>query len=342
MATTTVSADNAALKDVAEIAVGECARVRPNERLLVLTDTSGDPALADAIADAGRRRGAEVILMRFEQVEMITKIPNRVEAAMAISDVVIPVCKSRILYSNAIKKARANGRVLYMADVATDLFLRPAVRSADYDELARLGHAFKEILGGNHVVRVTSPSGTQATMQMVTDRDLVVSVCRAHKQGDHDYLPGGAWFGCPLEQSVNGSFVIDCSIEPGVQGGLLTEPIALHYKDGWLVAIEGGSQAQEFQAWLDACDEDIRGVAHNGGGFNRAASPIGNLMEDERITGAFNIACGNNTMGWPGKNHSKYHFDGMILRSSYWVDDVPVCENGKFVHPLLNAAQLSG
>jgi len=323
---------------LAEIAVGTCAAVRPGERLLVLTDTGGDPALADALADAGHRAGAEVIVLRFERVDTITMIPERVAAAMLSSDVVIPVCKSRILYSDAVRNLKATGRMLYMADVPTELFLRPVVLDADYEALARLASAFQKILGGDHELHVSSARGTEATMTIVASRDLALSICRAHERGDHDYLPGGAWFGCPVERTVNGRFVIDCSIEPGVSGGLLNEPIALTYRDGWLVSVEGGPEAREFEAWLDSCDEQIRGFSHNGGGFNRAASRVGNLMEDERILGAFNIAGGNNTLGWPGTNRSRFHFDGMILRASYSVDGVPVCDDGHFVHPLLVAA----
>ncbi len=228
--------------------------------------------------------------------------------------------------------------MLYMADFPTEFFLRPVVLDADYEALGRLADAFTGILAGDHELHVSAPGGTEATMRMVASRKLALSICRARKRGDHDYLPGGAWFGCPDERSVNGRFAIDCSIEPGVSGGVLDEPIVLTYRDGWLVSIDGGAQAREFQAWLDSKDEQLRGFSHNGAGFNRAASRIGNLMEDERIMGAFNIAGGNNTLGWPGTNQSKFHVDGMILRASYSIDGVPLCEDGQFVHPALIAA----
>jgi leucyl aminopeptidase (aminopeptidase T) len=327
-----------AIAEVADIAVATCAAVKPGERLLVLTDTGGDPDLATAMAEAGRAAGAEVILMTFDQVDTITKIPGRVAAAMAASDVVIPLCKSRILYSDAVRNVRKTGRMLYMADVPTEFFLRPVVLEADYDALARLASAFKDLFAGDHELHVWSAAGTEATMKMVGSRDLALSICRVREVGDHDYLPGGAWFGCPLETSVNGTFVIDCSIEPGVKGGILADPIVLTYRDGWLQSVAGGAEAREFQEWLDTRDEQIRGFSHNGGGFNRAASRIGNLMEDERILGAFNIAGGNNTLGWPGTNQSKFHFDGMMLHASYAIDGETLCEEGQFVHPALTAA----
>lgn len=325
-----------ALNEVAAIAVEQCANVQAGERMLVVTDNVSDPQLAGLVAAAGRRRGAEVVTIDFPHADTIHDIPERVQQAIAASDVVIPLCKSRILYSNAIREVSDHGRLLYMADVPTDFFLRPVVRDTDYTELARFAEAFGTILNADGELSVSAPAGTKATMQMRADRGQSISSCRSHKKGDHDYLPGGAWFGCPIEESVNGIFVIDSSMEPGVLGGVVDEPIALTFVDGVLVSVEGGSQADEFTAWLDECDDQIRGVSHNGGGFNRMASRTGNLMEDERILGSFNIAGGNNQSGWPGTNSSSFHWDAMMLNASYSLAGVQICEAGNFVHPLLS------
>ena len=75
---------------------------------------------------------------------------------------------------------------------------------------------------------------------------------------------------------------------------MIVDLVVLEFREGRITSIDGGAQAAEFRSWLDACDEKISNVAHNGGGFNAAASRIGNLMEDERILGTFNIAGGNN------------------------------------------------
>lgn len=327
------------LRLIADIVVDAATAIQGNERVLVLTDSQGDPALTGVIAERARRASAEVVVLEFDKVDSIRDIPSRVAAAIAASDVVIPLCKSRILYSEAMKAGRENRRVLYMADIPTELLLRPVVQECDFDELARVADVFSRLITGSHRLRVETAAGTSAKMQMIDGRRISISKCRSRVKGDHDYLPGGAWFGCPDEDSVDGTFVVDCSIEPGVAGGLLHEPIALTYRAGRLVGIEGGSQADEFKEWIDRGDDELRGVAHNGGGINKSASPYGNLMEDERIRGAFNIAGGNNTLGWPGRNHSAFHFDGMMLNASYWVDDVPLCESGQFVHPELIAAQ---
>jgi len=328
---------NAAVAKIARIAIHDCAGVRSGETVLIVTDNAGDPELADLLAHEARSVGAEVVVIGFGYVQTILEIPERVSAAIRASDVVIPVCQSRILYSAAIKAARERGRILYMADFPTEMLMRPVVQLADYGALAAYGEAFPEIFAAGGELRVTTPAGTDATMQMLPDRRLSISTCRVRGPGERDYLPGGAWFGCPDETSVNGTFVIDCSMEPGVVGGVVEEPVRMTFVRGAMVELAGGDQAEEFRSWLESCDEMIWNVSHNGGGFNAHASRIGNLMEDERILGSFNIAGGNNQSGWPGSNASSFHWDAMMLQATYSLDGVPICERGEWVHPRLVA-----
>jgi leucyl aminopeptidase (aminopeptidase T) len=325
------------LARIAEIAVRDCAGIRPGEKVLIVNDNAGDAEFAALLAGFARDAGAEAVAVSFEFAPTIDDLPARVADMIIASDVVIPVCQSRILYSTAIKTAEKLGRVLYMADFPTEMLLRPVVREADYGQLARYGQAFREIYAPGGTLHVTTPAGTDATMQMIPGFKMSVSTCRVRGTGEHDYLPGGAWFGCPAEDSVTGTFVIDCSIEPGVAGGVVTEPVVMEFRAGRMVGLDGGEQAAQLRAWLESCDEKIWNVAHNGGGFNAAASRIGNLMEDERILGSFNIAGGNN-MGYPGSNDSHFHWDAMMLQATYTLDGAAVCDQGQFVHPRLLAA----
>lgn len=327
------------LQRIAQIAVREAAVVKEDERLLVLTDTGGDPRLADLVAAEGAAAGAEVVVNSFPSIGSIHDIPPRVEATILDSDVIIPLCRSRILYAKVLSDLRdRGGRMLYMADVPTEFFRRPIVLNSDYDELARLAAAFERIWSQSGLLTVTTSAGTDARMQLDAAREPSISSCRAANPGDKDYLPGGAWFCCPLEDTVEGTFVIDCSMEPGVTGGVVTQPVVLHVETGVVKTIEGGAQAEEFAEWLRSCDEQVWGISHNGGGFNRFASRIGNLMEDERILGSFNIAGGNNQAGWPGRNSSSFHWDAMMLDATYALGGEPICQDGQFVHPELVAA----
>jgi len=328
--------------EIAEIAIRDGAGVQPGEKVLIVTDNAADPQLTDLLAHYARAAGGETIVVSFAYAPTIHDLPERVASIIGDSDVVIPVCQSRILYCSAIKSVRTHGRLLYMADFPTELLLRPVVREADYSQLAAYGDAFRALVGAGGELRVTTPAGTDASMQMVAGRRVSVSKCRVRQQGDHDYLPGGAWFGCPEEDSVNGTFVIDCSMEPGVTGGIVAEPVVIEFRAGRIVELTGGAEATEFRAWLDSCDEKIWSVSHNGGGFNAKAGRIGNLMEDERILGSFNIAGGNNQSGWPGSNDSAFHWDAMMLAASYSLDGADICQEGVFVHPALTALPAAG
>ncbi|MEG1537997.1 MAG: hypothetical protein RR387_06910, partial [Clostridiales bacterium] len=59
----------------------------------------------------------------------------------------------------------------------------------------------------------------------------------------------------------------------------------------------------------------------------------GNLMEDERVWNAFCISGGTNVMNFLGKNTAKSHWDGMCDKITMVIDGVPICEDGKFIHP---------
>ena len=248
-------ARSAEVSRIARIAIQECAGVRPGESVLIVNDNAGDPALADYLAAEARQAGAEVMVVVFTYVSTILDLPPRVAEAIVSSDVVIPICQSRILYSAALRTARERGRVLYMADFPTEMLLRPVVREADYGQLAAYGSVFAELLTPGGQLRVTTPAGTDAVMQMVPGRRVSLSTCRVREAGQRDYLPGGAWFACPEETSVNGTFVIDCSMEPGVEGGVVNEPVVIEFREGTITHLGGGPQSGEFRRWLEGCDE---------------------------------------------------------------------------------------
>ncbi len=130
---------------IAEIAIRDCAGIRPGEKVLIVNDNAGDAEFAALLTGFARDAGAEAVAVTFEFAPTIDDLPARVADMIVASDVVIPVCQSRILYSTAIKTAEKLGRVLYMADFPTEMLLRPVVREADYGELARYGQAFREI-----------------------------------------------------------------------------------------------------------------------------------------------------------------------------------------------------
>ena len=101
-------ARSAEVSRIARIAIQECAGVRPGESVLIVNDNAGDPALADYLAAEARQAGAEVMVVVFTYVSTILDLPPRVAEAIVSSDVVIPICQSRILYSAACAR-RANG-----------------------------------------------------------------------------------------------------------------------------------------------------------------------------------------------------------------------------------------
>lgn len=323
------------LEQVAHIAVNTCAGIKPGEKVLLLGDTGSDERVMDMFMYKCRESGAEAIKMSFHFVESVLKIPERVAQAMWECDVLIPFTKSQILYSNAIAKTKKNARILYMADLETHNMIRPVVLKTDFEEMSKVASIITPIIQNARKIEVRSKAGTSATMVMDPARPTSSTDSMVRNTGELDYLPGGSWAAAPVEDSVNGVFVVDGSLYPI---GVITEPVYFHYKDGWLIKIEGGKQAKEMQDWMEYRSSINDGdqlhywFSHIGGGINKNACYTGNLMEDERVWNAFCISGGANDMSFNGKNHAKSHWDGMCRDITMLADDVIICEDGKFVH----------
>lgn len=326
------------LDKVADIAIKRCAKVKSGEKVLILGDTGSDERVMDLFQYKCKEVGAEALKMSFHFVESVLQIPERVSHAMWECDVLFPFTKSQILYSDAIAGTLKKGRILYMSDLETHNMLRPVILEADFEEMSQIGPIIKSIIQNAKKLQVKTKAGTDAIMYMDSNRPARCTDSVADKAGELDYLPGGSWSAAPIEESVNGTFVVDVSLYPV---GLLDEPVIFTYENGWIKNIEGGKQAKKMKDWLKYRQEINNGdkmhyfFSHIGGGLNKKASATGNLMEDERIWNAFCISGGSNQMTFKGKNNAHSHWDGMCRDCTLIVDGVQVIEDGKFVHPQL-------
>ncbi|MEN6472020.1 MAG: hypothetical protein ABFC62_11190 [Clostridiaceae bacterium] len=324
------------LEKVADIAVKVGAGVKLGEKVLILGDTGSDERVMDLFMYKCQEVGAEVLKMSMHFVEQVTKIPERVGHAMAECDVIFPFTKSQILYSDAILNARKVARILYMGDLETHNMIRPVVLETDFYEMAEVAKKIVPLLKKAHKIEVSNAAGTKAEMIIDPQRRVNSTDSMVREVGELDYLPAGSWSASPFEDSVNGTFVVDGSLYPI---GVVSEPVAFHYKDGWIQSIEGGKEAADMRDWMTYREKINNGdkqhywFSHIGGGINKNAGYTGNLMEDERVWNAFCISGGANAMNFLGKNTAKSHWDGMCDKITMVIDGVPVCEKGKFVHP---------
>ena len=133
----------------------------------------------------------------------------------------------------------------------------------------------------------------------------------------------------PVEERTNGVFVINASIA-GV--GAVSAPVRLTVRDGVIVSIEGGSDAETLREILTRPgDENCLRIGELGIGLNPCAIPCGSLLEDEAPLGTVHIAAGNNASNFPGGQVSApVHIDMIAKGATVYIDDTVILRNGVF------------
>ncbi|MCD6229486.1 MAG: aminopeptidase [Candidatus Diapherotrites archaeon] len=137
-------------------------------------------------------------------------------------------------------------------------------------------------------------------------------------------LPGGEAYIAPLETKTNGKIVIDTTINYLSGRKRVSEPVEFTVKDGFVVDISGGSDAQLLAGELEKAggnnDKSVYCIAELGIGLNEKANIIGNTLIDEKVLGTCHFALGNNT-AFGGQNSSPIHADMIVNRPKIFLDN---------------------
>ena len=120
-------------------------------------------------------------------------------------------------------------------------------------------------------------------------------------------IPGGEFFGCPVEDSAEG--VIAFSEFPAVYGGRELNGIRLRFEGGRVVEASAETNEAYLLEMLDS-DEGARRLGELGIGCNPGITRyMRNTLFDEKIDGTVHLALGNGMPDLGGKNESRIHWD---------------------------------
>jgi aminopeptidase len=120
-------------------------------------------------------------------------------------------------------------------------------------------------------------------------------------------MPGGEFFGCPLETSAEGE--ITFSEFPAVYRGREISGIRLRFEGGTVVDASAGSNEEALLEILDI-DAGARRIGELGVGCNPGITRyMKNTLFDEKMDGTVHIALGNSYTDLGGDNSSAIHWD---------------------------------
>jgi leucyl aminopeptidase (aminopeptidase T) len=314
------------IREVAARVVQSYLAVQPGEGFLVVTDDATDPAIGDALFQAGIDAGSRAAHVRIGRRETSgEEPPPAVAAAMAAADVCACIAGRSIYHTNATGAARAAGtRGVFNGPASLDAWTHGAM-TADFLAIRETAERVADRLRGADEVHVTSPAGTDVRMSIAgrEPKGWLTAICR--RPGEVSALPGGEVSLPPLEGTTAGVIVIE-RVMTDIGG--LNGPLRWTVKDGHVVAIDGGPEADRLRALIDGVP-GATNIAELGIGLNPAARISDDITESKKLLGTAHMAIGDNAGGYGGVVECPLHLDGMIMDVSISVDGEQLVDRGK-------------
>lgn len=287
--------------------------IKDGERVLLVTD-DGKRAMAEQFLEVAEELGhaAEVATVPVPEVHGVEP-PAAVARKMLAADVILVVTTKSLSHTLARANATERGaRIATMAGVTEDILRR--FSRVDLLQMKARTNMFADILDRGRQVLLTSKKGTSLAFSIAERVAHGRKASIFDRPGYWGNIPCGEAFIAPIEDSVNGTLVIDASIA-GI--GLVDRNATFHVEKGKVVDIEGGSAARRFEALLD--DSSKRQVAEFGIGTNDKAEITGTTLEDEKVLGTCHVAFGNNRF-FGGTNQVDFHVDCVMRAPTIVVD----------------------
>ncbi|HUS75757.1 MAG TPA: aminopeptidase [Methanothrix sp.] len=182
----------------------------------------------------------------------------------------------------------------------------------DYDDLNKACIDLSQIIT-DETIKVESDLGTDVEFSL-EGREIKIDNGDISKVGSFGNVPAGEIFTAPVEDSINGTIVVDGSI-----GGLgeVDNPISIELESGQVKDIYSYVEDGIFDKFRKMCEYDLpatKTVGEFGIGLNPGASIIGTMLMDEKVLGTIHFAFGDSYD--LGKSKSKFHTDVLIKNPS--------------------------
>jgi leucyl aminopeptidase (aminopeptidase T) len=316
-------------EEFAEKVVRELVRPLKGDPFLIITDTANDINLAQACLAAGLRADADTQLIIKQRLPsgMASKPGPILSNAILNSKLILELCGG-IVRAPATVEARSKGtRVLSTYLKGIEEYAIRALVDVDIPAMIRNAEKVAKLWEQTKFCHTTSPQGTDFTCQLAPRRSVIGDGALS-EDGEVDFFPGAQVSIAPVEETINGTLVVDAS--DSVQG-VVQNPYSFTIKNGVIVAVEGGKEADAMRNWLKSRnDEKIYHLCHYSIGLNPQAGISGNMIEDERKVAAIDCGFGYQDAKFGGTiGYSPYHMDIMLAAPTVYLDGKEMSGGGE-------------
>ncbi len=318
-------------------AIHTCLRLRPEERITLITD-SETREIAAALVHEIEAVGSPYSLMALEDFapRPLKAMPQPILEDLERSQVSIFAAQaqtgelgSRIAMTGIINRRKI--RHGHMVNITREIMLEGM--RADFEEVDRLSSRLIAKARPAKQIRVTSPAGTDILAEFAPHLKWLKTsgIITTEKWGN---LPGGEIFTSPW--TINGRFVVDGVVGDYLcrkYGDLRETPLTIEVRDARIAGLECADPEllAEFRQYTST-DENSDRVGEFAIGTNIAVQDVrGNILQDEKIPGV-HIAFGHPYAEHTGQDWvSSTHIDCVGRDFDIWIDGEAVMNGGRFL-----------
>ena len=318
-------------------AVQVCLRVKPNEKVTVITDEATKD-IAAAIVHELEAVGSPYQAWVLEELapRPLSDLPREIVEDLETSQVSIFAVqaqtnelKSRMQMTDVVNRRKI--RHAHMVNINRQIMVEGM--RADFLKVDRISAKIIELVTRAKRITARTAAGTDLTADLNPNyRWLKTSgLISPDKWGN---LPGGEVFTTPGE--VNGTFVIDGVVGDYLcakYGDLKGNPLTIRIRGNRLTEAHSSNRDLEDDFWqYTHTDENSDRVGEFAIGTNiELKDVIGQILQDEKYPGV-HIAFGNPYGAHTGAEwYSSTHIDVVGRKFDIWVDEQQIMRSGQFL-----------
>ena len=315
-----------------EAVVRMMVEAKPGENLLILTDTGLNTEIGEACLAAGINAKANTQLMVIPQLSSkdYTRDLPSVAGALVGADVIVILgpAQNASIEAAMIESREKSGRVTQCEPLNNEDWIIEGVLDVDYELMSEIASRICELWSNTEICQLISPLGTDISFRL-KGRPALRGDGRAISPGDADFFPGATPSIAPVEETINGTVVVDGTLDAPL--GRVSEPVTLQLAKGVITSIEGGADADALRARLESTgDPKALAVCHWNVGISPRARMGNKMAEDEMVMGAITFGFGNQDPIFQGTvGTAKMHSDVVLTSGTIILDGVVMCENNK-------------
>ncbi len=195
--------------------------------------------------------------------------------------------------------------------------------NVDFKAQFKLGEKLKKILDSGSEINVQTKAGTDLSFSIKKRNAINNSGIYLNNGGN---MPAGEVYIAPVENTANGTLVIDGSIRTWKKTFIPSKPVTIDIKEGTISKIRPSVFSKQL---VDTFNWATRRVKHHqnyvkkvaefGIGTNKNARIVGTTIIDEKSYKTAHIAFGSNSW-FGGKIKTKTHFDEVFKEPIIRVD----------------------